>query len=539
MWLVCFPNRSWQTLTNTPQLLHNSSELCCRQLRILEIVKTLRIDLQFLRTLKDDALKDEFIKEDEVVILAREELRSKLFDMVKSRRFSIAIFVLIGLNCVTMLMDDPLCEPKKARGGEAAVLPWEAEVFETRLGLCDCINASTVLQKSSQFDAKLDELVCEGDCTLALHKRLNLRNVSGQYKYNPHNYGSLACKPHDKNLGPCHLNVSETSCSTSWCYTDSSCPQGQPSIMWDSELSYVVCDGAESEWTLVDQYECSQTLPIVLMYTEFTLLTLFTFELAVKSFVLRTLYLKSPWNLIDMMCVLSGWLVVLPGVPNLTLLRIFRVLRPLRTINRVENVRNLVQAFVGSAGPLLQVALLLLLMLFVYAIIGLVLFMGSLHGRCFYTPTMAHESEARLCGVDSKGQATESGNTCVALNSSLQAFCSAADPVSGKTNPNPTWEGNSDRLLSFDNLGAAMVVLFQTLTLDGWSSILYVMQEGNDKIIVRAYLVLFIFIGTMYSHKRTHARKHMRMSVHRCVTHGAHAHTACACALRRERPAVP
>ena len=265
------------------------------------------------------------------------------------------------------------------------------------------------------------------------------QNMSTQYLY-PLDYGSSTCKAHDTNVGPCQFqNVSF--CSDLWCYVDPNCPLGQVSDLWHISgggrlsFSYTACGGNGT-----GAGQCRQNLPMVLMYVELVFLLLFTMELVIKSFVLRMFYVQSAWNIIDILCVLSGWLSFMPGMPNFSLLRVLKALRPLRMVNRVGSVRDLVDAVVNSVGALIQVALLLIFLLFVYAILGLVVLMGSMHG------------------------------------------------------PNRL---SSDRL-SFDDLGSAMILLFQTLTMDGWSGILYDVQAGNNNTFVRLYFVAFIFIGPMY-----------------------------------------
>ena len=67
---------------------------------------------------------------------------------------------------------------------------------------------------------------------------------------------------------------------------------------------------------------------------------MFTAEAAVKiialGFVRRpNTYLRDPWNVLDFLVVVFGWIGLVPGLNNLTALRALRVLRPLRSINTI------------------------------------------------------------------------------------------------------------------------------------------------------------------------------------------------------------
>lgn len=77
-----------------------------------------------------------------------------------------------------------------------------------------------------------------------------------------------------------------------------------------------------------------------------TILTvLFTLEGVCKvianGFILhRRAYLKSGWNWLDLIVIIAGWIVLIPGMPQFKGLRTLRVLRPLRLINQFQNLKN-------------------------------------------------------------------------------------------------------------------------------------------------------------------------------------------------------
>ena len=64
-------------------------------------------------------------------------------------------------------------------------------------------------------------------------------------------------------------------------------------------------------------------------------------------------------------------------------LRAFRVLRPLRLISGVPSLQIVMNAILMAIIPLINIALLVLFVIIIYAIIGLELFMGAFHKTCF------------------------------------------------------------------------------------------------------------------------------------------------------------
>ena len=126
-------------------------------------------------------------------------------------------------------------------------------------------------------------------------------------------------------------------------------------------------------------------------------LYVFTAEMALKivaqGFVLnRGAYLRDVWNWLDFTVVVSGWVASvlareLSGDSNdlsaISALRAIRVLRPLRTISHVRGMRLLVQSFLASLPKTADVLILFGFFLLTFAIVGVHLFQGRLHYRCF------------------------------------------------------------------------------------------------------------------------------------------------------------
>ncbi len=145
-------------------------------------------------------------------------------------------------------------------------------------------------------------------------------------------------------------------------------------------------------------------------------------------------------------------------------LRAFRVLRPLRLVSGVPSLQVVLNAILMAMIPLLHIALLVLFVIIIYAIIGLELFSGILHKTCFnnLTNEMVDEEEPMLCG----------GN--FQCDEEAMEVC------------REYWEGPNFGITNFDNFGLSMLTVFQCITLEGWTDVLYWVRKRREPYIPRA-----------------------------------------------------
>ena len=107
--------------------------------------------------------------------------------------------------------------------------------------------------------------------------------------------------------------------------------------------------------------------------------------IAMGLFWERNSYLRSGWNWLDMIVVVTGFAdYILDDLPGLAALRLFKVLRPLRALQRVRGMRVLVQTIMSALPQMCRVFAVLLFVLIVWGIFGLELFYGSLRHQCHY-----------------------------------------------------------------------------------------------------------------------------------------------------------
>lgn len=140
--------------------------------------------------------------------------------------------------------------------------------------------------------------------------------------------------------------------------------------------------GMETSATLMAQYGS------ILLLLDKVLLGVFVVELLLRIFAYRTAFFKDPWSLFDFAVVA---IALIPASGPLAVLRSLRVLRVLRVLSMVPSMRRVVSALLGSLPGLSSIALVLVLIYYVFAVMATKIFgsafpewFGSI-GASFYT----------------------------------------------------------------------------------------------------------------------------------------------------------
>jgi voltage-gated sodium channel len=90
-------------------------------------------------------------------------------------------------------------------------------------------------------------------------------------------------------------------------------------------------------------------------------------------------FFRSGWNIFDFVVIAAAFV---PGVrENATLLRLVRLLRVVRLVRLLPDVRVLLRGVLRSIPPLFSMSLLVLLILFLYGMVGWLLFADELPGH--------------------------------------------------------------------------------------------------------------------------------------------------------------
>ncbi|CAH1153243.1 unnamed protein product [Phaedon cochleariae] len=233
----------------------------------------------------------------------------------------------------------------------------------------------------------------------------------------------------------------------------------------------------------------SNTTNTYLETIEYIFLVIFTVECVMKILAYGFLmhmgaYLRNGWNLLDFTIVVIG--LISTVLTNLTkdtfdvkALRAFRVLRPLRLVSGVPSLQVVLNSILRAMVPLLHIALLVLFVIIIYAIIGLELFSGKLHMTCFENissvPTMMDNPHP--CGTDV-------GFNCSQLGEGM--YCKDG------------WDGPNSGITNFDNFGLSMLTVFQCITLEGWTDVLYNIQDALGRTWQWLYFVSMVILGAFF-----------------------------------------
>ncbi|XP_074491971.1 calcium channel, voltage-dependent, L type, alpha 1D subunit, a isoform X5 [Sebastes fasciatus] len=245
---------------------------------------------------------------------------------------------------------------------------------------------------------------------------------------------------------------------------------------------------------------------------EYAFLIIFTIETFLKIIAYglvmhQNAYVRNGWNMLDFVIVVIGLFSVVlelltkeekvevegdlhpsmhghggkPGGFDVKALRAFRVLRPLRLVSGVPSLQVVLNSIIKAMVPLLHIALLVLFVIIIYAIIGLELFIGKMHATCFFpgsgmTPDSIAEEEPAPCAISGHGrQCPINGSEC-----------------------REGWRGPNGGITNFDNFLFAMLTVFQCITMEGWTDVLYWMNDAMGFELPWVYFVSLVIFGSFF-----------------------------------------
>uniref|UniRef100_A0A8C6MCX0 Voltage-dependent L-type calcium channel subunit alpha n=1 Tax=Nothobranchius furzeri TaxID=105023 RepID=A0A8C6MCX0_NOTFU len=238
---------------------------------------------------------------------------------------------------------------------------------------------------------------------------------------------------------------------------------------------------------------------------EYAFLIIFTIETFLKIIAYglvmhQNAYVRNGWNMLDFVIVVIGLFSVVlefltkedkgdgeeathqptahghggkPGGFDVKALRAFRVLRPLRLVSGVPSLQVVLNSIIKAMVPLLHIALLVLFVIIIYAIIGLELFIGKMHATCY---TVGSEEEPAPCAISGHGR------QC---------------PING-TECREGWHGPNGGITNFDNFLFAMLTVFQCITMEGWTDVLYWVNDAIGFETPWIYFVSLIILGSFF-----------------------------------------
>ncbi|XP_053102992.1 voltage-dependent R-type calcium channel subunit alpha-1E isoform X3 [Hemicordylus capensis] len=215
--------------------------------------------------------------------------------------------------------------------------------------------------------------------------------------------------------------------------------------------------------------------------TEPYFIGIFCFEAGIKIVALgfvfhKGSYLRNGWNVMDFIVVLSGILATAGTHFNthvdLRTLRAVRVLRPLKLVSGIPSLQIVLKSIMKAMVPLLQIGLLLFFAILMFAIIGLEFYSGKLHRACYVNNSgeLQELDPPHPCGA----QGCPAGYEC------------------------RDWIGPNDGITQFDNILFAVLTVFQCITMEGWTTVLYNTNDALGATWNWLYFIPLIIIGSFF-----------------------------------------
>uniref|UniRef100_A0AAR2LCI8 Voltage-dependent P/Q-type calcium channel subunit alpha-1A n=1 Tax=Pygocentrus nattereri TaxID=42514 RepID=A0AAR2LCI8_PYGNA len=213
--------------------------------------------------------------------------------------------------------------------------------------------------------------------------------------------------------------------------------------------------------------------------TEPYFIAIFCFESGIKILALgfafhKDSYLRNGWNVMDFVVVLTGILSTVGSQLDLRTLRAVRVLRPLKLVSGIPSLQVVLKSIMKAMIPLLQIGVLLFVAILMFAIIGLEFYSGKFHKTCYDNAT-DEISDEQPCGDELPARVCPEGTYC-----------------------NGSWIGPNHGITQFDNILFAVLTVFQCITMEGWTDMLYYSNDALGSAWNWLYFVPLIIIGSFF-----------------------------------------
>eukprot|EP00754_Rhynchopus_humris_P041315 Rhum_TRINITY_DN24898_c0_g1::Rhum_TRINITY_DN24898_c0_g1_i1::g.180453::m.180453 len=265
--------------------------------------------------------------------------------------------------------------------------------------------------------------------------------------------------------------------------------------------------------------------------SEITFQVLFTIEMLLKilalGFVLHPgSYLRTYpapfWNRLDFVIVVAGYIGLIAGSgAGFPALRLLRCLRPLRTLNRVRELRQLMSTLSTALPLAVDIFYLFFLLIWVFSILGIQLFSGNYHRRCYVQPgswntsssfvnfATPDGSEVAFNGINGTGNKHYDFspgfetrpwlvfNDTDVCGAGLGRDCECNDVAQPQV-CQVDYDTYHRNLLTFDNIFKSMLLTFKIMSLDDWPDD---MKHAQDSVGHHAWIFFFFctLLGNVFA----------------------------------------
>uniref|UniRef100_A0A7N6B346 Sodium channel protein n=1 Tax=Anabas testudineus TaxID=64144 RepID=A0A7N6B346_ANATE len=264
---------------------------------------------------------------------------------------------------------------------------------------------------------------------------------------------------------------------------------------------------------------------------EYVFTGIYTFEATVKvlsrGFCVGSFtFLRDPWNWLDFMVISMAYITEFVDLGNVSALRTFRVLRALKTITVIPGLKTIVAALIQSVKKMVDVMILTVFALAVFALVGLQLFMGNLRHKCVRWPIDTNETVFDFFNTTAAFNDTVTFNDTMDVNNTgyYNSTFNFQEYIESPEN-HYYLEGSQDALLcgnssdagkcpegytcmkagrnpnfgytSFDSFGWSFLALFRLMTQDYWENLFQLILRAAGKTYM-LFFVVIIFLGSFY-----------------------------------------
>uniref|UniRef100_A0A3Q3NBJ6 Ion transport domain-containing protein n=1 Tax=Labrus bergylta TaxID=56723 RepID=A0A3Q3NBJ6_9LABR len=249
---------------------------------------------------------------------------------------------------------------------------------------------------------------------------------------------------------------------------------------------------------------------------EVVIFALFLLEMVIKMVAIGIPgYLCSNWNkVMDFVLAHYGYRW-----------QFFQALRPMRLFGRIQSMQILVTVLVDTLPMLGNVLFLNMLVIHIFAVVGVQLWGGQLRNRCFLGEDIPTEYNVSLspyylsklgemypfiCSPDNKGGMQrcsdipaykEDGETCSLAAPLHRSAVNAGNCVNWNQYYNVCRPGADNPYMgaiSFDNICFSWIAIFQVVTLEGWAEIMFFVMDAHSFW----NCLLFIFVTIVSGSKQ-------------------------------------
>ncbi|KAJ4458068.1 putative Ion transport protein [Paratrimastix pyriformis] len=236
---------------------------------------------------------------------------------------------------------------------------------------------------------------------------------------------------------------------------------------------------------------------------------------------------KSPWDIFAILVSAVGvayWIVVSiilraggAATPALAtafgVLRVLINLRLLFVVRIFPGARRMLESYGNNLLTIMHITLLVTSIVLIFATVGVYLFRDAMHWRCLAPVLATNSSEALLQyrGMSLAGWADAGhGRLCTdpvvawdgnATMTLMDAAASSASALGGHTCPEGLYcvdvpQTPNNGVTSFDNVGNAFLTVFQAMSMEGWTQVMYFTMDAVSPVAA-LYWLLVIFVCNM------------------------------------------